>query len=202
MAFDVRRPEEVDALVAQIVERFGTLDVEVNNAGGSKTGPAASISSTAFAKIVELNLLAPFYVAQRCNQVMQTQSTGGVILNIGSVASLRPPPGTAAYNAAKAGLVVLTRTLAIEWAPLVRVNCISPGLIRTDDAADRYSSVASVSQTIPLGRLAEPVEIAAMCTMLASPSASYITGANIYVDGGGEIPSFLYDLQRHESQDS
>jgi NAD(P)-dependent dehydrogenase (short-subunit alcohol dehydrogenase family) len=199
---DVRRPEEVDTLVTQIVERFGSLDVVVNNAGGSKTSPAASISTTSFAKIVELNLLAPFYVAQRCNQVMQTQATGGVILNIGSVASLRPPPGTAAYNASKAGLVVLTQTLAIEWAPLVRVNCISPGLVRTDDAGDRYSSVESVSKTIPLGRLAEPAEIAALCTMLASPGASYVTGANIYVDGGGEIPTFLYDLQRHESQDS
>lgn len=202
LSCDVRRPEEVDTLVTQIVERYGSLDVVVNNAGGSKYGPAASISSKSFAKIVELNLLAPFYVAQRCNEVMQNQSTGGVILNIGSVASLRPPPGTAAYNASKAGLVVLTRTLAIEWAPLVRVNCISPGLIRTDDADERYVSVDSVSQTIPLGRLAEPAEIAAMCTMLASPAASYVTGANIYVDGGGEIPSFLYDLQRHESQES
>jgi len=201
LSCDVRRPEEVDALVNQVVERFGSLDVVVNNAGGSGYSLAASISPKSFAKVVELNLLAPFFVAQRCNQVMQTQVNGGVILNIGSVASLRPPPGTAGYNASKAGLVVLTRTLAIEWAPLVRVNCISPGLIRTEDAGERYSSLESVSKTIPLGRLAEPAEVAAMCTMLASPGASYITGANIYVDGGGEIPSFLYDLQQHECHD-
>jgi NAD(P)-dependent dehydrogenase (short-subunit alcohol dehydrogenase family) len=202
LACDVRRPEEVDALISQIIERFGFLDVVVNNAGGSGYNTAGSISPKSFTKVVELNLIAPFIVAQRANEVMQTQAGGGVILNIGSVASLRPPPGTAAYNASKAGLVVLTQSLAIEWAPKVRVNCISPGLIKTEDAAERYTSVEAVSKTIPLGRLVEPHEIAAVCTMLASSQASYVTGANIYVDGGGEIPSFLYALQRHESKDS
>lgn len=202
LACDVRRPDEVDAMVDHIVERFGSLDVAVNNAGGSGYVEAASISPKSFAKVVELNLLAPFYVAQRSNHAMQTQAGGGVILNIGSVAALRPPPGTAAYNAAKAGLAVLTRSLAIEWAPAVRVNCITAGLIRTEDAEERYLSLDSVSRTIPLGRLAEPSEVAAACTMLASPSASYITGANIVVDGGGEIPTFLYDLQQRGGLDS
>lgn len=193
---DVRRPDEVDAMVVDIVERFGYLDVVVNNAGGSGYAEAASISPQSFAKVVELNLLAPFYVAQRSNHVMQSQAGGGVVVNIGSVAALRPPPGTAAYNAAKAGLAALTRSLAIEWAPAVRVNCITAGLIKTEDAEDRYLSLDSVARTIPLGRLAEPSEVAAVCTMLASPNASYITGANIVVDGGGEIPAFLYDLQQ------
>jgi NAD(P)-dependent dehydrogenase (short-subunit alcohol dehydrogenase family) len=193
---------DVDTLIRQIIERYGFLDVVVNNAGGSGYSDAGSINPKSFTKVVELNLIAPFIVAQRANEVMQTQDDGGVILNIGSVASLRPPPGTAAYNASKAGLVVLTQSLAIEWAPKVRVNCVSPGLINTQDAAERYTSVESVSQTIPLGRLVEPYEVAAICTMLASTQASYVTGANIYVDGGGEIPSFLYALQRHESKDS
>jgi NAD(P)-dependent dehydrogenase (short-subunit alcohol dehydrogenase family) len=198
---DVRRPDEVDALILQVVDRYGHLDVVVNNAGGSGYAESASISSKSFAKVVELNLLAPFYVAQRANQVMQTQAGGGVIINIGSVAALRPPPGTAAYNASKAGLIVLTQSLAIEWAPAVRVNCVSPGLIKTADAEDRYSSIDLVAKTIPAGRLAEPAEVAGVCTMLASPAASYVTGANIFVDGGGEIPSFLYETQRAEGQD-
>ena len=201
LSCDVRRPDEVDALISQIVDRFGHLDVVVNNAGGSGYTESASISPKSFAKIVELNLLAPFFVAQRANQVMQGQAGGGVIINVGSVAALRPAPGTAAYNASKAGLIVLTQSLAIEWAPAVRVNCVSPGLVNTIDAGDRYSSIDSVTKTIPAGRLAEPAEVAAVCAMLASPAASYVTGANIFVDGGGEIPSFLYEMQRAEGQD-
>ena len=193
---DVRDPEQVDALVGNIVERFGGLDIVVNNAGGSSYAEAATMSPRSFAKVVELNLVAPFYVAQRANQVMQAQAGGGVIVNIGSVASLRPPPGMAAYSASKAGLASLTRTLAIEWAPAVRVNCITVGLVRTEDAVERYGSVEAVSQTIPLGRFAEPADVANVCVMLASPEASYVTGADVAVDGGGEVPTFFFDMQR------
>lgn len=93
----------------------------VNNTGGSPYADAASVSPRFVEKVVALNLLAPFYVAQAANRVMQEQDGGGVVISIGSVAALRPAPGTAAYNAAKAGLAVLTRSLALEWAPKVRV---------------------------------------------------------------------------------
>jgi NAD(P)-dependent dehydrogenase (short-subunit alcohol dehydrogenase family) len=119
--------------------------------------------------------------------VMQAQPDGGVIVNIGSVAARRPAPGTSAYNAAKAGLVVLTRSLALEWAPKVRVNLVSAGLVQTE--ADAYE--AGVEKTIPMGRLATPADIGAACLMLAGPTASFITGADLYVDGGGENPAFL-----------
>jgi NAD(P)-dependent dehydrogenase (short-subunit alcohol dehydrogenase family) len=200
LACDVRDPEQVDTLIGQIVGRFGGLDVVVNNAGGSSYAEAATMSPRSFAKVVELNLVAPFYVAQRANQVMQAQVCGGVIINIGSVASLRPPPGMAAYSASKAGLASLTRTLAIEWAPAVRVNCITVGLVRTEDVVERYGSVDAVSQTIPLGRFAEPVDVANVCVMLASSEASYVTGADIAVDGGGEVPTFFYDMQRRSGE--
>jgi hypothetical protein len=138
-------------------------------------------------RVVALNLLAPFYVAQAANAVMQQQDEGGVIVSIGSVAARRPAPGTSAYNAAKAGLAVLTRSLALEWAPKVRVNQVTLGLVRTE--ADSYTP--DMEATIPMGRLVEPSDVAAACLMLCSPEARFITGADLLVDGGGEVPAFL-----------
>jgi NAD(P)-dependent dehydrogenase (short-subunit alcohol dehydrogenase family) len=187
VACDVRDADAVAELVGGIVERYGRLDVVVNNAGGSPYADAATMSPRLAERVIALNLLAPFYVAQAANAVMQAQPDGGVILNIGSVAARRPAPGTSAYNAAKAGLAVLTRSLALEWAPKVRVNQVTPGLVRTE--ADAYPP--GVEATIPMGRLAEPSDVAAACIMLCSPAARFITGADLYVDGGGEIPAFL-----------
>ncbi|MEO6205337.1 MAG: SDR family oxidoreductase [Mycobacteriales bacterium] len=184
---DVRDPDAVSAMIAGIVDRHGRLDVVVNNAGGSPYADAATMSPRLAERVIALNLLAPFYVAQVANAVMQQQPEGGVIVNIGSVAARRPAPGTSAYNAAKAGLAVLTRSLALEWAPKVRVNQVSPGLVLTE--ADVYP--AGVELTIPMGRLAEPSDVAAACLMLCSPQARFITGADLYVDGGGEVPAFL-----------
>jgi len=117
--------------------------------------------------------------------------TSGVILNIGSVAAVRPAPGTAAYAAAKAGLTVLTRALALEWAPSVRVNQVTVGLLDTERTAETYGAdVGPVAATVPMGRLASVSDVAAACLMLASPALSYITGADLFVDGGGEVPAF------------
>jgi NAD(P)-dependent dehydrogenase (short-subunit alcohol dehydrogenase family) len=184
---DVRDPEQAAALVRDVVDNEGRLDVVVNNAGGSPYADAATMSPRLAERVVALNLLAPFYVAQAANAVMQRQDDGGSILNIGSVAARRPAPGTSAYNAAKAGLAVLTRSLALEWAPKVRVNQVTPGLVQTE--ADTYAE--GVERSIPMGRLATPGDIAAACLMLCSPEARFITGADLYVDGGGEIPAFL-----------
>jgi NAD(P)-dependent dehydrogenase (short-subunit alcohol dehydrogenase family) len=188
---DVRDAGSVAELVRDVVVRHGRLDVVVNNAGGSPSAPAATVSPRFVEKVVGLNLLAPFYVAQAANAVMQDSPEGGVILNIGSVAALRPAPGTSAYAAAKAGLAVLTRGLALEWAPKVRVNTVSPGLVRTETADVTYGEDTSVVEaTIPMGRLAEPADIAAACLFLSRPGASFITGADLVVDGGGEVPAF------------
>lgn len=189
VACDVRDAASVAELVREVVVRHGRLDVVVNNAGGSPSADAATVSPRFVEKVVGLNLLAPFYVAQAANSLMQDQPDGGVILNIGSVAALRPAPGTSAYAAAKAGLAVLTRGLALEWAPKVRVNTVSPGLVRTESAT--YGDDPShVERTIPMGRLAEPSDIAAACLFLSRPEAAFITGADLVVDGGGEIPAF------------
>jgi NAD(P)-dependent dehydrogenase (short-subunit alcohol dehydrogenase family) len=143
---------------------------------------------------VALNLLAPLYCAQAANAVMQGQADGGSIVNIASVSGLRPSPGTAAYGAAKAGLINLTQSLAIEWAPAVRVNSVTAGLVATDAAEDHYGGpegMAEVAATVPLGRFGTPADVAGLCLFLASPLADYVTGANLVAHGGGEVPAFL-----------
>jgi NAD(P)-dependent dehydrogenase (short-subunit alcohol dehydrogenase family) len=191
VAADLREPDQAAAVIQAAVSAHGRLDVLVNNAGGSPAADAATVSPRFVAKVVALNLLAPFYVSQPANAVMQQQDSGGVIVNIGSVAAHQPEPGTAAYAAAKAGLLQLTRALALEWAPKVRVNHITVGLILTEQAAEFYGpdGGAAVTSVIPMGRMAVPADVASACLYLASPLAGYLTGADLAVHGGGEIPA-------------
>jgi NAD(P)-dependent dehydrogenase (short-subunit alcohol dehydrogenase family) len=194
VAADVREPHDIDRLVTTAVDRFGRLDVLVNNAGGSPTADTATASPRFSIAIITLNLIAPLLVSQRANAVMQDQPDGGGIVNIASVSGLRPSPGTAAYGAAKAGLIGLTETLAVEWAPKVRVNCVSAGLIRTEQSHLHYGDedgIARVGATVPLGRMGEPADVADACVFLASPLARYISGANLVLHGGGERPAYL-----------
>jgi NAD(P)-dependent dehydrogenase (short-subunit alcohol dehydrogenase family) len=193
-AADVRDPNQAAAVVGEAARSLGRLDVVVNNAGGSPSAPAASASPNLITAVVRLNLLAPFFVAQAANAIMQDQDGGGLILNIGSVSAFRPAPGTAAYAAAKAGLITLTQALAMEWAPAVRVNCVTAGLVRTVDADAHYgdeAALAAVAATVPIGRMATPDDIAGACLLLASPLAGYVTGASLVVDGGGQRPAFF-----------
>lgn len=196
---DVRQADQARAIVDAATERFGRLDVLVNNAGGSPQVDAATASPKFLASVVSLNLLAPMYCAQAANVVMQEQEEGGSIVNIGSVSGLRPSPGTAAYGAAKAGLVSLTQSLAVEWAPKVRVNCLTAGLVATEGAEDHYGGprgMAEVAATVPLRRFATPADVAGLCLMLASPVAGYVSGANLVAHGGGERPAFLVAVER------
>jgi NAD(P)-dependent dehydrogenase (short-subunit alcohol dehydrogenase family) len=191
---DVRDPSQVDALVSRIVDEYGRLDVVVNNAGGAPPVPAAAASPRLHQKVIELNLLAPLHVSQRANVVMQQQDSGGAIVMIGSVSGTRPSPGTAAYGAAKAGLANLATSLAVEWAPKVRVNTVVVGPVDTELSHLHYgdeNGVAAVGSTIPLGRMATPADVAEACLFLASPAAAYITGSTLTVHGGGERPAFL-----------
>jgi Dehydrogenases with different specificities (related to short-chain alcohol dehydrogenases) len=197
---DVRDVEQLEQLMRHIMERFGRLDVLINNAGGAPYADAASASPRFSESIIRLNLLAPLNLCQLANRVMQAQSEGGSIINICSVSAIRPSPGTAAYGAAKAGLLNLTRSLAVEWAPKVRVNAVTAGLILTEQAGLHYGddhAVAQVAATVPLGRLAEPEDIGDTCLYLASPLARYVTGADLAVHGGGERPAFLDAANAH-----
>lgn len=191
---DVRDPDDVGRLVDAATGRFGRLDVVVNNAGGSPPADTATASPRFSRSVIELNLLAPLVVSQAANAVMQGQESGGCIVNISSMSGTRPSPNTAAYGAAKAGLLNLTQTLAQEFGPRVRVNALVVGYVRTEQAELFYGDeegVAAVGATLPLGRLAEPSDIGDACLYLASPLASYVSGAAIAVHGGGERPPYL-----------
>ena len=194
IAADVRDAAAVDALFAEIKRRHGRLDVLVNNAGGAPFAMADQASPRLHEKIIALNLSAPLHLAQQANALMQRQDSGGVIVFIGSVSALRPSPGTAAYGAAKAGILSLTQSLAVEWAPKVRVVCVSPGLVRTEQSHLHYgdeAGIAAIAATIPAQRLAEPEDIGAACVWVSSPAASYLSGTNLVLHGGGERPAFL-----------
>ena len=191
---DVRDPDQARKLIGEAVERYNRLDVLVSNAGGSPSAAAATASPRFHAKVIELNLIAPFHVAQSANQVMQRQPDGGSIIMIGSVSGVRPSPGTAAYGAAKAGLHHLATSLAVEWAPKVRVNTVVAGPVATELSHLHYGDadgVAAVGRTIPLGRMAAPDDVADACLYLASPLARYVSGAALTVHGGGERPAYL-----------
>jgi len=191
---DVRDPDAVGALVDAIVDRHGRLDVVVNNAGGSPYALAAEASPRFHQKIIELNLLGMLYVSLAANAVMQCQDHGGAIVSVSSVSGRRPSPGTASYGAAKAGVDSLTASLAVEWAPKVRVNAVVAGMVATEQAELFYGdgeSQAAVAATVPLGRLARPDEIGWAAAFLASDAASYISGATLEVHGGGEPPPYL-----------
>lgn len=190
---DVRDPESVETLVRRVADTHGRLDVVVNNAGGAPYALAADASPRFHAKVVELNLLAPLLVSQAANAVMQRQG-GGSIVMVSSVSATRPSPGTAAYGAAKAGIDSLVRSLAVEWAPRVRVNAIDVGLVRTEQTDLHYGGedgVAAIERTVPLGRLADPRDVGNVAAFLASPLAGYVSGAVVAVHGGGEPPPFL-----------
>ena len=191
---DVRDAEAVTALVDEVVAEHGRLDVLGNNAGGAPSTDAATASPRFHDKILALNLSAPLVLAQAANRVMQEQGSGAIV-NISSISAHRPAPTIAAYGAAKAGLDSLTRSLAMEWGPRVRVNAIDVGLCRTEQTDDHYGDdarVAAIEATIPLGRMATPTEVGNVAVFLASDLASYVSGARVTCDGGGEPPVFLH----------
>ena len=198
LAADVRDPDSVAQLIAAVVARHGALHLAVNNAGGAPSTDAATASPRFSEKIIGLNLTAALHVATAANAVMQEQAEGGSIVNISSLSGMRPSPGTAAYGAAKAGLINLTTSLAVEWAPLVRVNAVSAGMVRTELFEGYYGGpegAAAVAATVPMGRVAEPADIGNAVAWLASDLASFVSGANLQVHGGGEKLAFTEHIE-------
>ncbi len=193
-AADVRKPADAERVIAKAVEQFGRLDVLVNNAGGAPYALAADMSPRFVEAVIGLNLLAPLWCAQSAHKVMAVQEDGGCIVNVSSVSGIRPSPGASAYGAAKAGLINLTATLAVEWAPEVRVNSVTGGLLDAGGGDEFYGGpegLERVAATVPLGRMGTPDDVAAACLFLASDAASYVSGANLVLHGGGEWPAYL-----------
>ncbi|HVU73728.1 MAG TPA: SDR family oxidoreductase [Mycobacteriales bacterium] len=192
---DVRDAEQVKALVDAVVAEHGRLDVCVHNAGGAPPSDAATASPRFAEKVIGLNLLAGIHVAQAANTVMQRQDSGGVIVMIGSVSGVRPSPGSAVYGAAKAGLHHLVGSLAIEWAPKVRLASVIVGLIRTPDSDDHYGGAEraeAIARTVPLGRMATVEDVARAVAWLSSDAASYVSGTALTLHGADQWPSWLY----------
>ncbi|MEU6880661.1 SDR family oxidoreductase [Streptomyces sp. NPDC046712] len=189
---DLRKPAEVCAFFADVRERYGRLDVLVNNAGGTPYRLLGEGDAERHARVVELNLTAPLTVSLAAYELLR--ASRGSVLMIGSVSGTRPSPGTAAYGAAKAGLENLARSMAVEWSPEVRVNTLVLGMVRTELSHLHYGDedgIAAVGATVPLGRLAEPADVGEAAVFLSSDRAAYVSGASLLVHGGGERPAFL-----------
>jgi NAD(P)-dependent dehydrogenase (short-subunit alcohol dehydrogenase family) len=198
IAADVREPDQVDAVLERCLARFGRLDVLINNAGGSPPADSSTVTPRFTAGIIALNLTSVNVFSQRANAIMQTQADGGAIVNIASISGQRPSPETLAYGAAKAGLLNATTSMAQVFAPKVRVNSVVAGLVVTEQSHLFYgddAGIAAVASTIPMGRLADPSDVADACMFLASPLARYVSGAEVLVHGGGEKPSYINAAQ-------
>jgi NAD(P)-dependent dehydrogenase (short-subunit alcohol dehydrogenase family) len=191
-AFGIRAHASDEAAAAGCIrvaiDRFGSLDILVNNAGTNPAfGPLVQVEQTSFTKILEVNLLAPMLWSRLAWHAYMHEH-GGVIINNASVGGLDVAPNLGAYNTAKAALIHLTRHLAVELAPNVRVNAIAPGVVRTRLAEalwkDDEEAVAAVT---PLGRIGEPPDIGSAVAFLAGDGAAWITGATLVIDGGQRL---------------
>jgi 3-oxoacyl-[acyl-carrier protein] reductase len=191
---DVSKGDQVEAAAQATRDAFGSLDIVVNNAGWTNPNrPLMETDEETFRKIYEINVLSIFHMTKTCVPIWRAQG-GGVMINIGSTAGIRPRPGLTWYNSSKGAVNLMTRSLAVELAPdKIRVNCIAPvmgvtGLLEQfmgmpDTPENREKFLA----TIPLGRLSQPRDIANAALYLASDEADFITGVVLEVDGGRTI---------------
>lgn len=187
VSFAARADSEADAesTVAAVIERFGSCDILINNAGTNPSaGNLAEVDLGAVGKTWEVNQLGPLLWA-RAAWSRYMGEHGGSIVNVASVGGMAPGAMIGAYNVSKAALIHLTRQLALEFAPKVRVNAVAPSVVRTRLAAALWDGVeAQTAASHPLGRIGEPEDIAAAILFLASDAASWITGVTLPVDGG------------------
>jgi len=188
VAADISNPEQVDSLIQKTVATFGRLDILVNNAGIEFKHPFVEFPFDLWQKVIAVDLTGPFLCAKAAANEMIRQSGGGRIINISSIHEDLPMPTNAPYCAAKGGLRMLMRTIAVELAPhKITVNNIAPGAIYTPIDKDVQSDPkleAQLMAEIPLGRWGKPEEVAALAVFLASEAAAYCTGGTFFVDGG------------------
>ena len=182
---DVSEPKGVAGAFAELDDVFGGLDILINNAGISIQHPFIEITVEEWKKVIDIDLNGVFIVAQQAARRM-IEGEGGVIINMGSTNALRGYPWYADYNAAKAGVISLTETMALELAPKIRVVAVCPGYVKTPMQEAEYTPemMRELEEAIPLARQASPEEIASLFAYLASDDAGFITGSHIVIDGG------------------
>lgn len=185
---DVSKVEDLERLVDAAVEKFGRLDIMVNNAGIETRTSVLETSEEQYDKVLDINLKSAFFGTQFAAKQMIAQSGGGRIINITSVHEDWPMPGNTAYCLAKGGMRMLTRTAGVELAPHgIRVVGLGPGAVATPIntvTMNNPATLAKLDGAIPLGRMAEPEEIAGVVVFLASDAASYLTATTVFADGG------------------
>lgn len=186
---DVRIPEQVESLCAETMSRLGSLDILVNNAAGNFICPAEKLSVNGWNSVVNIVLNGTFYCSRAAGLRMIENGRGGNILNIVATYAWTGGPGTIHSACAKAGVVCMTRTLAVEWARFrIRVNAVAPGPIETEGAGSKLWATPEVRgamlKGVPRGRIGTPEEIAQACAYLASDFADFVTGEVLVMDGG------------------
>lgn len=186
---DVRDPEAVEALADQVKERFGPATILVNNAAGNFVVPASQLSPNGWRTVIDIVLNGTFYCTKAFGERMMAADAKGSIINMIATYAWTGGPGTVHSASAKAGVLAMTQTLAVEWAQFgIRVNAIAPGPIERTGGADRLFGVPEIADAVrrdvPMGRLGTPEEIAWAASYLASDFSSYVNGACLTVDGG------------------
>jgi 3-oxoacyl-[acyl-carrier protein] reductase len=187
---DISDTGQVDQLISKTIERFGSVDILINNAGAARAGDRAQLVDLPLSewhRVLNVNLTGTFNASQRAARRMIAQGTGGCIVNISSIAARRAPPGVGAYAASKAAVNAMSRTLALELARnRIRVNALLPGTVETSrlDDLGRGDRWQAALEAVPLGFAGNGSEIAYMCTYLCSDMGAWITGQDIAVDGG------------------
>jgi 2-dehydro-3-deoxy-D-gluconate 5-dehydrogenase len=186
---DVRDETAIQQTVANVIDRLGHIDILINNAGIVSNGPATETSREDWDAVITTDLTGPFLCAQHVARAMIARGKGGKIINLGSIYSLLGTPAYASYGAAKAGLLGLTRALAIELAPdAIQVNAILPGWFETDMTADMGADRRQqIADRTPAARWGQPDDLAGAAVFLSSHASDFITGASLLVDGGFSI---------------
>jgi NAD(P)-dependent dehydrogenase (short-subunit alcohol dehydrogenase family) len=189
-ALDVRDGDEVAEVVDRVAQTVGRVDILVNNAGVGDLRPLHTVDDKLWHRLIDVNLTGTFNATRAVIPYM-LETGGGAIVNVASVSGLAPTRNEAAYSAAKAGVIALTKSGGLEYGPTIRVNCVAPGHVRTPMTAvweQMPDAFEPIAEAIPLGRIGEADEIAEAILFLASDRASYITGQTLVVDGGGILP--------------
>ena len=189
---DVREPENVEKVFRKAAAEFGSLDMLVNNAAGNFIRPAMTLPAKGWRAVIDIALSGVFYCSQAAAKIMSGQDEGGSITNIIAPYAWTGCPGVVHSVSAKAGVLAMSKSLAVEWAPQrIRVNCVAPGPFESEGAASRLWPTeemrTAIEKAVPMGRFADTMEVARATAYLASPQAAYISGATLTVDGAWSL---------------